>query len=98
MSRPASIRRCFVECIIAPLSTSCCRRRTIRSSGARKDTLFGRQWATLAPGLVNHVVDDVAVLLLGAEHDDLRVSIDSHVVSRRQVEQIIGADCLLLAG
>src|SRR3972149_6451518 len=54
--------------------------------------------ASLAPRLFNHVVDDLAMLVLRAKHDDLRVSINPHIVPRWPVEQVIGADCLLLAG
>src|SRR5216683_391843 len=98
MGRPASIRRCLVECVITTLSGSRPKVRTIRSSGARKNILFERLRASLALRLFNHVVDNVAVLMLRAEHDYLRVSIDLHVVPRRPIELIIGADCLLLAG
>jgi len=44
------------------------------------------------------VVDDVAMLMLRAEHDNLRVGVNLHIVPRWPVEQVIGADCLLLAG
>src|ERR1700704_4134997 len=39
----------------------------------------------------------MAVLALGAEHDELRVSVDPHVVSGWPVEQIIRIDRLLRA-
>jgi hypothetical protein len=40
----------------------------------------------LALHLLDHVLDDVAVLALGTEHDDLCVSVDLHVVPWRPVE------------
>src|SRR5258708_10266700 len=83
MRSPASIRRCLVECIIAMFSASWRDDPGLRS---------------LALGLFNHVVDDVAMPVLRAEHDDLRVSVNPHIGPRWPVEQVIGADCLLLAG
>src|SRR4030088_981716 len=52
---------------------------------------------SLALCLFNHVVDDVAMLVLRAEHDDLRVSINPHIVPRWPIEQVIRVDFLLLA-
>lgn len=69
----------------------------IRGSGARKSIPSGLRRASLAPRLFNHVVDNLAMLVLRAEHNDLRVSIDAHIVPRWPVEQVIGADCFLLA-
>ena len=48
--------------------------------------------------LCNHVIDHLAVLVLRAEHDDLGIGVDPHVVSRRPVEQVVGADRLLFPG
>src|SRR5688500_9702236 len=45
----------------------------------------------------DHVIDDVAVLALRAEHDDLRVGVDLHVVPRRPVEEVVRLDRLALA-
>ena len=42
-----------------------------------------------SPYLLDHVVDDAAVLVLRAEHDDLRVGIHLHIVPRRPVEKIV---------
>jgi hypothetical protein len=69
----------------------------IRSSDTPKD-IFLRAPESLALGLFNHVIDHLAVLVLRAKHDDLRISIDPDIVPRRPVEKIISADCLLLAG
>jgi hypothetical protein len=54
--------------------------------------------AILSLRLFNHVVDDLAMLVLRAKHDDLRVSINPHIVAWWPVEQVAGADCLLVAG
>lgn len=54
----------------------------------------GPQLAVQLPG---HVLDDVAVLPLRAEHDDLCVGVDLHVVPGRPVEKIVLGDRLLLA-
>src|SRR3977135_936167 len=86
MRSPASIRRCLVECIYCHVLDIVPRRSD--------DPRLGY----LALGLFDHVVDDVAMLLLRAEHDDLRVSINPHIVPRRPVEEVIGADSLPLAG
>src|ERR1700716_168409 len=48
----------------------------------------------LALYLLDHVVDDAAVLVLRAEHDDLRVGIHLHIVPRRPVEKIVRVDRL----
>jgi hypothetical protein len=53
--------------------------------------------AGLALHFGNHVVDDVAVLPLGAEHDDLRIGVDLHVVPGRPVEQVVRIHRLALA-
>ena len=59
-----------------------CRRR----SGSWLDARPSRR---LAADLLDHVLDDVAVLVLRAEHDDLRVRVDLDVVSGRPVEQVV---------
>src|SRR3981189_364033 len=97
MRSPASIRRCLVECMMATFPISCRGVRMIHGSGARKDTPAGLRLASLAPRLFNHVIDNVSMLALRAEHNDLRVSTDTHIVPRWPVEQVIGTDCLLLA-
>jgi len=65
-----------------------------RSDGYASDA--GRARLTLR--FCNHVIDDMAVFMLWAEHDDFCVSIDLHIVPRRPVEQIVGLHGLLLAG
>lgn len=52
---------------------------------------------TLTFDLHYHVVNDVAVLALRAEHDDFRVFVDLYVVPRWPVEEIIRFDSLLCA-
>lgn len=46
---------------------------------------------------LDHVVDDMAVFALWAEHDDLRVGVDLYVVPGWPVKQVIRIDSLLLA-
>jgi hypothetical protein len=53
--------------------------------------------ASLALGLLYHMIDDMAVLALRAEHNNLCVSIDPDVVSRGPVEQVIGVHLFLFA-
>ena len=52
---------------------------------------------TLAVDLLYHVVDDMAVRVLRAEHDDFRVRVDLDVVPRWPIEEIIRFDSLLRA-
>lgn len=44
-----------------------------------------------------HVIDDMAVLVLWAEHDNFRIGVDFYVVPRRPVEEIIRFSSLLSA-
>ena len=46
--------------------------------------------------LVEHVVDDVGVLVLRAEHHDLGVRVDPDIVSRRPVEKVAGTHRFVL--
>ena len=48
----------------------------------------------LASDLLDHVLDDVAVLVLRTEHHDLRVGVDPDVVAGRPVEQVTRLDGL----
>lgn len=57
----------------------------------------GESRSSLTFHLLDHVVDDMAVLALRAEHDDLRVCVDLYVVSGWPVKQIIRVDRLLRA-
>ena len=50
---------------------------------------------SLALYLLNHVVYDMAVLLLGAEHHDLRVFVDLYIVPGWPVKEIVRIDCFL---
>jgi len=52
---------------------------------------------SLALYLLDHVVDDLTVFVLRAEHDNLRVSLDLYVVSGRPVEEVIRLHRLLHA-
>jgi len=63
-------------------------------SGALRGTLA----RSLATRPLDEVVHHVAVLMLWAERDDLRIRIDPDSVAGRSVEQILGADCHLPAG
>lgn len=47
--------------------------------------------------LFNHVAEDMAVLMLRAEHDDLRIRVDLHVVSGWPVKQVVRFDRFLRA-
>ena len=47
--------------------------------------------------LLYHVVDHMAGLMLGAEHDNFRVRVDLYVVPGRPVKEIICFDSLLRA-
>jgi hypothetical protein len=44
-----------------------------------------------------HMVDHHVVLMLRAEHDDIRVRVHSHVVARRPIEEIVSAHGFLAA-
>src|SRR6188768_2153629 len=44
-----------------------------------------------------HVLDDLAVFVLGAKQDELRIGLDLHVVTWRPIEQIVGTHRLALA-
>ena len=49
---------------------------------------------TLPFDLFYHVIDDMAVFVLRAEHDNFRVRVDLYVVPRWPVEEIIRFDSL----
>ena len=70
----------------------------IRGTGALKLYLFGLYCASLVPCLFNHVANDFAVLVLRTEHDDLRIRLNTHIVSWWPIEEVIGADGFLVAG
>jgi hypothetical protein len=42
------------------------------------------------PDLLDHVVDDMTVLALRAEHDDLRIRVNANVVPGGPVVQVTG--------
>jgi hypothetical protein len=43
------------------------------------------------------MIDDMAVLLLRAEHYDLRISVNLYIMPGRPVKKIIRVDCFLCA-
>jgi hypothetical protein len=47
--------------------------------------------------LPDHVIDDVSMRMLRAEHNDLGVIVHSHIVPRGPIEQVIRGHALLLA-
>src|SRR5680860_1284281 len=76
-------------------------RRSIAIPASRRRCLVGwflrASWAPSGTDLRNHVIDDLAVLLLRTEHDDLGAGVDPDVVSRRPVEEVVRVHRLLSA-
>ena len=66
--------------------------RLPRSATSRHGLCCGSMLSIgLSLRLCNHVIDHPAVLVLRAEHDDLGIRVDPHVVAGRPIEQIVGA-------
>src|SRR3954471_17434966 len=82
MLRPASRRRSFVGCM-ASIVTEEADRRSLRAVAR-----------SLSSNLLDHVLDDVAVLALRAEHHDLGIGVDPDVVPGRPVEEVTCLDRL----
>jgi hypothetical protein len=53
------------------------------------------QFHALAFGLLDHVIDDMTVLILRTEHDNIRIFINLYIMSWWPVKQIIRADGFL---
>jgi hypothetical protein len=58
------------------------------------DTSYSRLWA-LAFHHLDHVIDDLTVLMLRTEHYNIRICINLYIVSGWPVKQIIRVDSLL---